>query len=112
MSPQLYRLFYLFENIMEPKRLPRILIVGPLNGQQRLLEQMLQDRADMRFVSSAQGAKLVGSMGRKCDKCILWVSYVSHSHFQVVKNTFASENIKFVTGGVDKLKAQIEELCS
>ena len=97
---------------MDQKRLLRILIVGPLNGQQRLLERSLQGRVDMRFVSSAQGAKLVNTMGRRCDKCILWISYVSHSHFQVVKKTFTSENIKFVTGGVDKLKAQIEELCS
>jgi hypothetical protein len=94
---------------MISRKLPKVLVIGPLNGQQEILEKAVDGMLDLRFVSSAEGAQLIDLRGKHCDACFLWTDYMNHSHQSVAKRTFTSEQITFINGGVDKLKNHLEE---
>ena len=94
---------------MASRKLPRVLVVGPLNGQQEILENAVDGILDLRFVASSERPQMVNTRGKHCDACLIWTDYVNHSHTEVAQKVFVKDQIRLVSGGVDKLKNQLEE---
>jgi hypothetical protein len=89
--------------------LPKILVCGPLPKQQPTLEAAVSGVADLKFVSSEESAKLVTSRGQQCAAAILWTNFISHPHQSAAKALFGENNVVFANGGVETLKAVVEE---
>lgn len=92
------------------KVLPRILVCGPLPKQQPLLEEAVAGIADLKFVSSEESARLIKLRGQSCVAGISWINYVNHGHTDAVKSLFGDDRAVLVKGGMDTLKARIEEV--
>lgn len=91
------------------KVLPRILVVGPLPKQQPMLEEAVMGVADLKFVASEENAKLVKLRGQNCAAAVVWINYVNHSHSDACRALFGDNRTVFAKGGMDTLKAKIEE---
>lgn len=92
------------------KTLPKILVVGPLNKQQSILEAAVDGVAELKFVSSEEQPSLVAMRGKSCVAAVIWTNFVSHSHSDAVKKLFNDHNSRLVKGGLDTVKAVLEEI--
>lgn len=90
---------------------PKILVVGPLGKQQEDLEASVKGLVDLKFVSSEEGARLVGLRGASCVACLLWTDFISHSHQDAAYRLFPRESVKMVNGrNLQSLKDTLEEI--
>jgi hypothetical protein len=92
------------------KTLPKILVVGPLPKFQAQLEQTVEGIVELKFVSQEEGPSLVNLRGKSCVAAVIWTNFISHSHQSAVKKLFTDHNSRYVTGGIETLKACLEEV--
>ena len=88
---------------------PRILVVGPIAHQQRLLEQEFGDVLDLRFVASNEPPRRVREIAPNCRKVLLWTNYINHVHQEVAYSTLTARrgDVHLVTGGVESVKNEL-----
>lgn len=74
----------------------KVLVVGPINGQQ---QELLRDHPDLdlRFVASSDSPNLVTIKGKECDVLLLWTTFIGHPH-QKNAQAVKTAKIEFVTG--------------
>jgi len=85
---------------------PRILLVGPMNGQQKILIEA-HPGLDLRFVASDMSPTRITEVGRLCDELILWTNYISHQHQVHAKAT--GRPVYLATGGLSALHKRLHE---
>jgi hypothetical protein len=96
---------------ISPRRptLDRVLVIGPLKGQQKEIMAAHGEWIDLRFVASEESPALVGEVGRAADHVVLWTNFISHSHQEQAKKL--SAKLHYVTGGMSALHDKLRELC-
>lgn len=92
------------------RQLPRVLVIGPLSRQQEELETAVEGLLDVRFVQSDEGAQLVRSRGKHCVAAVLMADFVSHAHQNAAVQQFGRDRVRVVHGGMDKVRAVLEEV--
>ena len=101
--------FYPPPRQIEPEKVdmrPRLLVIGPINGQQRELSAA-HPRLDLRFVASDEGPARVDDQGPACDEIILWTNYLNHQHQVHAKAT--KRPTFYVSGGMAALHARLKQ---
>lgn len=90
-------------NKPDPRK-PRILVVGPRNGQQ--LELIGSHQAlDLRFVASDEGPSRIDAVGIHCDEIVLWTNYINHQHRAHAKAT--NRPTYYVSGGLSSIHERL-----
>jgi hypothetical protein len=93
------------------KKLPKILVIGPLARQQPMLESAIDGVVELKFVSSEERASLVTERGKYCVGAVLWTQHINHSHTEAVQRIFSSQNIRWVSGtNLEAMKGELEDL--
>lgn len=85
---------------------PRLLIVGPKNGQQTEL-CAAHPGLDLRFVASDEGPSRIDSIGGYCDEIILWTNYLNHQHQVHAKAT--KQPTYYVSGGLSSIHERLSQ---
>jgi hypothetical protein len=101
--------FYTPPRQIEPEKVdmrPRLLVIGPINGQQHELSTA-HPRLDLRFVASDEGPARVDDQGPACDEIILWTNYLNHQHQVHAKAT--KRPTFYVSGGMAALHARLKQ---
>lgn len=95
--------------VTEPRtEKPRVLIVGPLVGQQRELRGAHEGWLDLAFIESSENPARVAEVGFAADHIILWTNFISHAHQDQAKKLNAK--LHYVTGGMSALHNKLREL--
>lgn len=91
---------------------PRVLVVGPIERQQRLLEGEFSKVLDLRFVASHDKPHRIKEIAPGCAKAVLWTNYINHSHQEMLKNVFVERpgDKIYVTGGMESVREKLLEL--
>lgn len=97
------------EPLRKPQKvkLPKILVVGPLPGQGRVLKREFKGLADIIVVHSDDKAQLAGAAAKEAETTILWTNYIGHD----VEDSVKKVGVKplRVRGGLTELKRKIVE---
>lgn len=88
--------------------LPKVLVCGPMVKQQQQLMDSVKGLAELRFVSSDEGAAHVKARGKNCQAAIVWTSFISHPVFHTTKKV-VSHTVS-VSGGLSSLQEALEDL--
>ncbi len=88
---------------------PKILIIGPKNGQQTELIKAHRG-LDLRFVASDEGPTRIDSIGVFCDEIILWTNYLNHQHQVHAKAT--GRPTRYVSGGLTAIHERLYQWSS
>ncbi len=83
---------------------PRLLIVGPRNGQQ---EELRKEHPNLRlhFVTSEERPALIDAAAPCCDEVILWTNFINHQHQVHAKAT--GRPVVLLSGGLSTLHARL-----
>jgi hypothetical protein len=93
------------------KKLPKILVVGPLPKQQPALEAAVAGIVELKFVSSEERANLVAERGKYCVGAVVWTQHVSHSHTEAIQRLFTGTQMRSVNGtNLEVMKGELEDL--
>lgn len=92
------------------KKLPKILVIGPLKKQQQQLIDSVAGVAELKFVSSEDGSAMVSTRSGSCTGAVLWTSFVDHSTDSAARKAMGTYPLRRVSGGLGKVQASIEEL--
>lgn len=96
---------------MVNKKLPKILVVGPLPKQQPALETSVAGIVELKFVSSEERANLIAERGKYCVGAVVWTQHVSHSHTEAIQRLFTGSQVRNVNGtNLDVMKGELEDL--
>lgn len=96
---------------MVNKKLPKILVVGPLPKQQPALEASVSGIVELKFVSSEERANLIAERGKYCVGAVVWTQHVSHSHTEAIQRLFTGNEVRNVNGtNLDVMKGELEDL--
>ena len=85
-------------------RKPYVLVVGTLQGQERLFSSA---RFEIRFWSVGDSLRSLAQNVKGAAHTLVWVDKISHGIYQVVKN---AGPFRPVSGGLSSLKSGIEEI--
>lgn len=94
------------EPLMEQKqKRVRIMVVGPIEHQQKELEYKFPD-IEFKFVASHESPTAIQNKnGKSVEAIILWTNYISHSHQESAKK--CSAPIYFSSGNMNNLSSTI-----
>jgi hypothetical protein len=93
------------------KKLPKILVVGPLSKQQPALEAAVDGIIELKFVSSEERANMIRERGKYCVGALVWTQFVNHSHTEAVQSMFKGDSFRLVSGtNMEALKGALEDL--
>lgn len=92
------------------KKLPRILVCGPLKKQQSQLITAVKGVAELRFVASDENSGLVPTRANACDGAVVWTSFIDHSMQTAAKKSLTGKTVKLVAGGLKQLQDEIESI--
>lgn len=92
------------------RKLPKILVIGPLKKQQPQLTNAVKGLAELKFVSSEEGAATISGKSSHCSAAVIWTSYVDHSMDSGVKKALGNNPIKRCSGGLGTLQQCIEDV--
>jgi hypothetical protein len=81
----------------------RVLVVGPLPSQQRMLEREFP-ALDLRFVSCNENDVRVRNIAPFCSHVVVWVNYVTH------KQLHGLHKPTLVRGGMSSLRAALARI--
>jgi len=96
----------------EKPRLPRVLLVGPMPRQRKLLQDSFIGRANIMMAWSAEGSS-AHSMP-SCEHVVFNTKFTTHSKFFKVKAQAAQIGASFtmVSGGTTSIKIAVEKILS
>lgn len=93
------------------KKLPKILVIGPLPKQQTALEAAVDGVIELKFVSSEERANLVADKGKYCVGCVLWTQFINHSHLHAAQRLFPGNSLRSVSGtNLESLRGTLEDI--
>lgn len=93
------------------KKLPKVLVIGPLTRQQPLLEAAVDGVIDLKFVSSEERPNLIDARGKQCVGCVIWTQHVNHSHLSAAQRLFPGNSLRSVNGtNLDVMKHELEDI--
>jgi hypothetical protein len=84
----------------------RVLVIGPLDSQFAMLEKEFGKLLDLRLGRKDASAAALTSISTSADVVVLWVDFISHA----VQDYVPKEKVVFVNGGMDALRAKLEEV--
>lgn len=94
------------EDCEEAMRPPRILIVGPRNGQQEELTKA-HPKLRLSFVASEDRPGLINKMADICDEIVVWTNFVNHQHTAHAKSS--GRPMVLISGGLSSLHARLSD---
>lgn len=93
------------------KKLPKILVVGPLSKQQPALEAAVDGVIELKFVSSEERPNIIDTRGKYCVGCVIWTQFVNHSHLAAAQRLFPGNSLRSVNGtNLEALRNTLEDL--
>lgn len=98
------------ENKPKPKpRLPKVLVVGLLNGQKSMIEQEFSPCFDLRFYTTddAKGKQFEDAL-RQCDALLVMIAFINHGIEAQAKR--CNVKITRVSGGMTSLRDVLTNL--
>lgn len=88
----------------------RVLVLGPMNGQQRILEDEFGEVLELRFVSSQEGEKRVQQVTQSWRGLVVcWIPHIQHSWEDIARKN-GHEQLVRVAGGMSELKDTLMRL--
>ena len=84
-------------------RIPTIAVIGPRNGQEALIEEMVGELARLKFVDADQSQPLIPS----ADAVFLLTSFIDHRWTEAAQKKFPRNSIYLIPGGVTGLVHRI-----
>lgn len=80
-------------------RIPTIAVIGPRNGQEALIEEMVGGIAKLKFVDADQSQPLIPS----ADAVFLLTKFIGHRWTEAAQKQFARNSIYLIPGGITGL---------
>ena len=84
-------------------RIPTIAVIGPRNGQEALIEEMVGGIARLKFVDADQSQPLIPS----ADAVFLLTKFIGHRWTEAAQKQFARNSIYLIPGGITGLVHRI-----
>jgi len=89
---------------VKPK--PRVVVVGALGEQARMLEQEFGDALDIRCLDKNVTDFRLRQVAETARKVVLWTNFVGHHH----QNNIPRDKLEPVTGGMTKMREKLTEI--
>ena len=84
-------------------RIPTIAVIGPRNGQEAMIEEMVGGIARLKFVDADQSQPLIPS----ADAVFLLTKFISHRWTEAAQKQFDRNSIYLIPGGITGLVHRI-----
>lgn len=85
------------------RRIPTIAVIGPRNGEEALIEEMVGGIAKLKFVDGDQSQPLIP----KADAVFLLTNFIGHRWTEAAQRQFARNSIYLIPGGITGLVHRI-----
>ena len=98
----------IFSKVSEKKKLPTVLVLGPKNDQQSILNKEFFGVLNLKYVEASSRSSLVTEKAKNAQCIVSWTNFVPHEFENHARNS--GTHLIRVAGGMDTLSQKLLEL--